>query len=311
MGWVTMNNKTYFGDNRTKDSFSRVDEVHPLDIYAGYDSMSRQTLLFITSLRPGDIKSSKIISASFGKRHDGKFSVSFSLMDNNFEDIFNHFCGDIIESSRNISSETKASKFIIKRYSQWQDMLAKQKGNLLSPSVIKGLIGELCFLLNYLLPLYGEDLAVNSWIGPEKADQDFVLNDNWYEVKSTTSGTDIVLISSIEQLDSPNQGQLVVVYLNKTSESDKSRITINSIYKTISDNLFNDDNRKKLSSILLNFGYFATPDYESFGFSLDKIERYRVDSNFPTLRRSMLPYPVINTKYTLSISSVKNYIQKD
>ena len=44
-----------------------------------------------------------------------------------------------------------------------------------SESELVGLLAELYILKNYMLPALGPDLSVKSWIGPEGAKQDFVV----------------------------------------------------------------------------------------------------------------------------------------
>jgi len=294
-------------DNQDFNSFKRVDEIHPLDIYTGTDNISRLTLFLISDLEPPTVSSSQIINVSVGKRKDNKWGISYTLLDNQFEDLFAKFCTDIIESSRSLKVKTSGAEFICNRYEKWQNMLSKFKGELLSHSTIKGLIGELAFLKEYMIPMYGQEKALNSWIGPDKADQDFVCDNTWYEVKSTVSGAESISVTSIEQLDMSMAGELVIVYLDKTSQSDAEKITLNSIVKAVSESLSNEEMKHKLSGILLNLGYYVRPEYDEPTFKYSKTERYLVDNKFPCVRRKDLPHAVINSKYDLSISLISKY----
>lgn len=295
--------------NKDLNSFKRVDETHPLDLYIGMDNLSRQTLFLISDTEPNNASSSQIIDVSVGKRKDNRWGISFSLLDNKYDDIFTCFCNDIIESSRSIEDKNKGTGFVVNRYNKWQLMLSKTRGDLLSQSAIKGLIGELLFLKEYLIPLYGHYIAVNSWIGPDKADQDFVCENIWYEVKATDSGSESVNVSSIEQLDMLIDGELVIVYLDKTSNIDESSITLNSAYREVHDSLKNENLENKFSEILLNLGYFPRPEYDEPSFKLSKISRYLVDGKFPSMRRQNVPDAIINSKYQLSISFISNYLK--
>lgn len=300
--------KTYFSQFKSIDCFNRVDNNHILDLYIGLDDMSRYTLFLVSEIEPEKIFSSQIIYVQVGLRRDNKWGISFSLSNNQFEDLFCHFCVDIIESSRSLSCKSIGAKFVCSRYKKWQSMLTKYTDGILSFSEIKGLIGELIFLKNYMIPKYGEDIAVNSWIGPEKADQDFVCEDTWYEIKSTVSGTESVRISSIEQLDMDAEGELIIVYLDKTSHTDDFKITINSITKEIYDSLISYNLKQRLNDILLNHGYYNRKEYDDYLFKLVKVDRYKVDKNFACIRRSMLPLSVVNLKYDISISYISKYL---
>jgi hypothetical protein len=295
-------------DNADLNSLKRVDETHPLDLYIGIDNLSRQTLFLISDTEPGVMTSSQIMSVSMGERKDSRWGISFTLLDNKYNDIFNCFCNDIIESSRSIKDIRLGSVFIANRYNNWQQMLSKSRGELLSINSIKGLIGEILFLKEYLIPLYGQDLAVNSWIGPDRADQDFVCENIWYEVKATDSGSESVSIASIEQLDIPTDGELAIVYLDKTSETDGTKITLNRIYQEVRDSLISEDSKNRLSEILLNFGYYIRKEYDEPAYKLSKINRYKVDKDFPSMRRQNIPNAIVNSKYQLSVSYIGKWL---
>jgi len=296
--------------NNDNNSFKRVDESHLLDLYIGTDNLSRKTLFLISNTEPDAVTSSQIIDVITGQRKDNKWGISFTLLDSKFEDIFNCFCSDIIESSRLITDKDKGTEFIRDRFTKWQLMLSKTRGDLLSHSVIKGLIGEMLFLERHLIPAYGQETAVKSWVGPDKTDQDFVCGNTWYEVKTAESGSESVTITSVEQLDMVNSGELIIIYLDKTSSMDVSKITLNGIFHELYNLLESNEIKTKLSGKLLNLGYFPRPEYEEPAFKLSKIEKYKVDERFPSVRRAYLPDSVINLKYQLSISSINAYLKE-
>ena len=303
--------KSRFEEIEGIDSFRRIDDTHVLDLYLGRDSMSCYTLFLISESEPPQMFSARTISVQVGQRQDKRWGVSFSLLNNKYEDVFCHFCDDIIESSRRQRDKAKGAEFVCSRYVKWQQMLKKNSDGLLSQAEIKGLIGELLFLKYHMIPRYGEDVAVNSWIGPEKADQDFICENTWYEVKATVSGAESVKISSVEQLDVPVDGELVVVYLDKTSYSDEIKITLNSMYQDVMDMLSTELLQQKLCDILLNLGYFKRTEYDEYLFKFTKMVRYSVTPLFPALRRIDIPPSVVNAKYELSVAFISNYMKEE
>jgi hypothetical protein len=304
------NIKNIFSGIEGIESFRKIDENHILNLYLGIDNMSRETILLLSENRPKNLYSSQLISVQLGERRDGRWAVSFSLLNKKYMDLFCHFCHDIIESSRLLVSRQQDTEFICDRYKKWQEMLAKNKSGILSYPTIKGLIGELLFLKEKLIPMCGQEIAINSWIGPEKADQDFVCENTWYEVKSTVSGAESIRITSIEQLEMPFDGHLVVVYLDKTSYSNENKITLNSIYKDLYESLPSDSLKRRLSEILLKLGYYPRIEYDEYFFSFIKMDSYFVSNSFPCLRRVHMPSTVINAKYELSIASVTNFLEE-
>lgn len=148
----------------------------------GIDDAARWTLLLISEYPPMKVTSSRMILVKSGRRPDKKWSLSFSLVDDSYSDMFVLFCEDIIYSSACITSKEKAARFVGKRYKEWREMLANTHGSLLSPKEVKGLLGEMYFLKFFLCARYGAKEAVLSWTGPKHLPQDYIIDDTWYEV---------------------------------------------------------------------------------------------------------------------------------
>ena len=303
--------KKMFDVTQGIDSFRRVDEEHPLDIYLGKDASARTSLLLISKSVPMQIYSSHLFGIAIGKRTDGSWALSFSLLDNQYQDMFFHFCDDIINSTRDVKDKSQGTTFVCLRYLKWQEMLKKNSSGLLSFSEIKGLIGELVFLKEFLFGKYGKNIALQSWIGPDKADQDFVCADSWYETKATVSGASTIKISSIEQLDTITDGELVVVYLDKTSYANPNRITLNGIVDEIEKSLDNGEQRQLLRDILIRQGYVHRNEYDEHGFVCTLINRYAVTQSFPALRKKDIPAAIANSNYLLSLSAIQDFLKEN
>ena len=288
------------------ETYHRVDGVHPLDLYVGIDDQRRWALLLVCDFEPPKLDSSRMISAQKRRRSDGRWTLSLALVDDNYKEIFLLFCGDIIDSSRTITDRKKAVRFIGKRYQEWREMLANSRDDLLSASEIKGLLGEMFFLQSYLAPLYGIDKAVLSWTGPRQLPQDFIVDDTWYEVKTVSSSRSEVKISSVEQLDSATVGKLVVVYADKTSPTNDKAITLNKLYLQLMEAITDDSVKSDFSMLLLRFGYFPRPEYESanYTFEIKQVHQYKVTALFPCLRRGIIPDSVVEASYTLSLPTI-------
>lgn len=102
----------------------------------------------------------------------------------------------------------------------------------MSANAQKGLIGELLYL-EYLIDQNGVKHAFESWVGPDGSDQDFLLDDSWTEVKTTTISSDSINISSLEQLDRDDFGRLVVYFMDKVDSPNKSTITLGDIFERV------------------------------------------------------------------------------
>ncbi len=294
------------------DTYKRVSDSHPLDLYVGVDELSRWTLLLICDKQPHQLSSSRMIHAKVGQRKDGRWSVSLSLMKDEYKDMFVLFCGDIIDSSSLIANKDKAAKFVVNRYREWKDMLANSRSGLLSSEEIKGLLGEMYILDNELMPQYGPEKSAMSWTGPRAAHQDFIIDDTWYEVKTISSGRDEVKISSVKQLDCEQNGKLVVVSADKTSRININALNLNLIYAKLLSRIMDDDVKTEFSSMLLKYGYYPRPEYEDvdYIFEVKGVRHYIVTDKFPCFRRKSVPASVTKVDYFISLPAIKDFIEE-
>ncbi len=227
--------------------------------------------MLITSSSPIPVKSSKSIEAGSGQRTDGKFSLMFSLRDAGYEDMFDCFCKDIINSSDiQAVADKNAYAFFVNRYNKWTALFEKAPNDILSPSVIKGLLGEILVLKNILIPQLGEVLALEAWMGPPLSPKDFIFENSWAEVKTISSSQESIRISSIEQLDSANDGQIVIVRLDPSNLADPDSLSINGLFNEMIGLLRNPVARNLFEEKLLGFGYCFNRLYDNVRFSFKK-----------------------------------------
>lgn len=290
------------------DAYNLVEKGHILPIYVGIDSASRYSMFIITESAPEvKINSSEIISTFVGSRKDGRYGITFSLNDAKLFDQFVCFCEDVVRSSSYLKDSSRGADFVCARYLQWQKLFKKSNDGLLTASEIKGLLGEMCFLVYKMIPKYGTSEAILSWCGPEMSDQDFEVDNTWYEIKSTTSGSPSVRISSVEQLDTPIKGHLVVVYLDKTSQADSNRLTLNNMYYKICGLLESESLRIKLDTVLLSLGFYPNDKYDDYYFKFSGMNIYSVTETFPCIRKSEIPIAASEVKYDLSIAAIGSF----
>lgn len=291
------------------DSYQRVDATHPLDLYIGIDEMSRWTLLLICDIRPAQLTSSRMIQVKLGQRDDERWTMSLSLVDENYKDMFLLFCGDIIDSSRMIKDKNKAAKFVVVRYKEWKEIFANSRNGILTPEQIKGLLGEMYILEQELMEKHGSEKSVLSWTGPRALPQDFIIDDTWYEVKTISSGKDEVKISSVEQLDCKNDGELIVIYADKTSRTNVNAINLNQVYMKLLARLMDDDIKVEFCNMLLKYGYYPRPEYEDIDyiFEVKGVSHYLVTQSFPCFRRKNIPNNITKVDYCISLPAIRAF----
>ena len=286
--------------------FSRINPSHVIDLYIGHDELGRYAIKFRGNFKPeSSIKSVAGIAVNQYKNEDFN-TLQFSLMHNENKGLFFTFCEDIIDATKLIADNRNAYKTIIDRYYSWKKMFSTPK-KLLSESEIMGLIGELLFLRDYLFNKYGKEDALSSWSGQDLTHKDFSYNDIWYEVKAIHSGKDSVKISSLEQLQSINNGELVVFSLEKMSPS-YDGIKINKLALEILNSLDLNVRKDLFLSAIMSQGFTFDESYDDFVFELVSMSRYQVNSDFPSLTRNDVNEAIIKAQYDLSLAIINNFL---
>jgi hypothetical protein len=298
--------KERFLEIEGKNIFSRINPSHIIDLYVGHDDQGRYAIKYRGSFKPeSGIKSVAGIAVNQFKNEDFN-TLQFSLMYNENKELFFTFCEDIFETTRSIADNRNAYKTILNRYYSWKKMFSTPK-KLLSESEIMGLIGELLFLRDYLFEKYGKGEALSGWSGQELTHKDFSYNDVWYEVKAIHSGKDSVKISSLEQLQSTNNGELVVFSLEKMSAS-YDGIKINNLALEILNSLDMDALKDVFLSAIMYQEFTFDESYNEFVYDLISMNRYSVNSEFPKLTRNDVNDAIIKAQYDLSLAILNNYL---
>jgi hypothetical protein len=291
-------------EEHTSESYQRYDAEHPFDIYLGTDQEGRKSLALVMDARRERITSTKTINAQFFKRDDGKLMLCFSLEDDQFKDIFYKFCEDIIECTR-LNTEEDGFVPAVNRWNTWIQFFSKTALQL-SENEVLGLIGEIYFLRNTMIERYGHDVALESYIGSDRAHKDFEVQNTWYEVKSIHNGVRTVKVSSIQQLDADQPGKLEVITFDKSTPSYDGNICLN---KLISD--FRSGLERKwqllLDEKMRKAGYIEDERYDEYNYLFIRIDEYSVADEFPKLSKSALPNGITKASYEIDISAIERF----
>lgn len=297
---------------RYKDGgYLQINIPHPLEWHIGYESINQKTLLLVSNCEIGPIASSKSIAVCRRKREsDNRWTLSFKLLRFEQQDVFLILCCDIIKYSSSAKDEKEALSLVINRYKQWSRLLESKGTGLMDEASRKGLLGELLFLNKQLSISASLLTAVQGWVGADGADQDFIYSDGWYEVKSIGVSAVSVLISSLEQLGCTDEGELVILRLDKTAPESSGAFTLNSIVKDLSNKLSSDSNAVDLfRAKLAKYGYMDLQEYSEQWYYYSSIQRYRVDETFPKLTRQTVPAQVVSLHYGLDLPSLQNWLK--
>lgn len=283
---------------------------HPLDWYVCYVTSQKKSIVIVSESPVSKINSSKSILAECNIRKDGRYAISFTLVSIEQEDVFIAMCGDLIRFSGKENDASRALEKVMQRYMAWLKLLDHKNDTLMGINAQKGLIGELLYLKDVIEQGMAIGVALDGWVGPEGADQDFVYVNGWHEIKTTGISSLEVTISSVEQLDSNENGELVVMRVDKCAPSKNGSFTLHGlVHELIQIMNATPEEVERFTLKLASAGYIDLPEYEQLSFVFYSRKTYRVDESFPRLRRSNLPIELTKISYQLNLPSLKFWEQ--
>lgn len=293
-------NKIWKEASSNVSGFLLADEEHPLEFHLGYDN-SQRCFVIMNSGTIDNIVSSKAITTQNVITGSTK-SLLFILRYESLEDIFSNLCWDLITYTR-FSKEP--IKDLVNRFNDWQKLLQKLSTSVMSINAQKGLIGELLFL-EYLIDKYSEQIALESWVGPDGCDQDFILDNSWAEIKTTAASSDCIQISSLEQLDRNDCGQVVVYFIDTIDSANKNTITLGDVFERVFVKLTNQYLKDSLvcKTSKVGFNINKIEDYKKIHFKISGYNKYKVENSFPRLTKKNIPNGIVLANYSISLSSI-------
>jgi hypothetical protein len=290
--------------------FLQIDTDHPLEWHIGYQSISQKTLLLVYGTEISPVESSKSMSVVRRRREDNRCSLTFELLRNEQQGVFAIFCCDTIEYSRPAGNEKDALNLVISRYKQWSKLLETQKSGLMDEAKRKGLLGELLFLEQQFEKQHSLLAVVQGWSGADSADQDFMYLDSWHEVKSIVASATNVTISSLEQLDCADEGELVIMRIDKATPERAGAVSLNDVVQRIKTTLSTDGDALALfRTKLTSYGYIDLHEYDEQKYNHSGMQKYQVNESFPRLTSQIVPPQVTAARYELNLPSLADWLK--
>lgn len=287
-------------------TYQRIDSGYKVNIFLGYNDDGKMSMILTEDGREERVKSSKLIEVQIKRREDGKLALSFNLLDQAYASMFIVFCKDMIVVCEKAGKGLAISSAVI-RWKYWKELFGKKSSQLLDKQEIKGLMGELYELQMRMIPEYGDQKAIKSWMGPLLGHKDFEMNNTWFEVKTVNDGAVQLAVSSLEQLEAEEDGHLIVVRMDETSENNDKALNLNKMVLQIIDLIETPDALEDFRMKLDTIGYAADSEYESYNFIVKGVEVYTVNESFPRLRRKDINNAIGNVKYTILIAAIADF----
>lgn len=297
--------KSMFSKFENANYFSRVDNVHILELHIGLDEKGRKAIELRAPFTPRKVTGTSAIEVNQYKRPEYN-TIRFSLCDEDISGLFYKFCDDLIEQTRDVKEKSEGYTAIVSRFFQWKKMFVSSKNNFLTEPEIMGLIGEILLIRGHLAERIGLIEALQSWSGQELTHKDFSFGDTWIEAKAISRGAQYIKISSLEQLDSDTEGELAVHSLEKMSTA-YNGITLN---KLILDTrrLFQPGEEQDtfMTKVALQ-GYEYNNYYDDYVYEISSFKRYKVTFDFPKLTHRDLPAAIHKATYEISLVEIGDF----
>lgn len=243
---------------------------------------------------------------------DGEIYFALILKDNRDWCIFKLLCQILVTELEKLSSFTSDNLLlnlikILKRCSAF----FKRKNSTFQRSQAIGLLGELYFLENHVIPNVGWTHALSCWKGPSGAPQDFSMSDNIIEIKCTESANKFsVHISNAEQLSpTVGNGYLYVLTVSSGTSPSDSHTTLHETIRRISAAFIQKTGDSELFKSLLGLVGYDEKSPESIKpYLFLESSIYELRENFPRISSAMLANGAITSvKYTINLLSCINF----
>ncbi|MGY3725371.1 Putative PD-(D/E)XK family member [Granulicatella balaenopterae] len=299
--------KKRFEKMNDKNGYQLYNPKYSFKMYIGY-AEGNMSLFIIADEKPKKVKDSKIINIK-SSQIKNQYGLEFLLTNKRYEKMFILFCDDMIKILEKATPKNAIS-LALARWNVWKLMFSGKQSNIMSKEVIKGLIGELLFLKQFILEV-GESEALESWMGPIDGHKDFEINNTWCEVKAISEAAQEVKISSLEQLESNDKGYLEVIRLEKTNELVADTVTLNQLVIEIQDMFKLETSEELLFTKLVTLGYEYDINYDAFCYKYIGKQTYCVNDEFPVIHKNDLPQGIGKVQYTLELVSLDKFKEEE
>lgn len=289
------------------------------DLFVAVAKPSNQRLLLLSfhtlpDELPGVLPAARGIEVTWGPSEIANVALTLkiALLEERFAGMFSQVVADLVDVAASELSESAAAAACIQRLERWQRFLERAGDAGLGREAQQGLYGELWFLRERLLPMTSASIAVNAWMGPSGAAQDFQLRECAIEVKTTaTTEPRGVLISNERQLDDSGLHALFLFVLAVEVRHGAGE-TLNELVSELRRILSQQADivsQDRFEECLLEVGYLQAhaPRYAETGYTIQEASLFRVQSGFPRITGADLNPGVGEVRYAIAVSACRPF----
>ncbi len=248
----------------------------------------------------------KNLKASFRAVAGGSAFV-LGLRERSQIEIFETLCRDVVDAGEAGSDRDDALSRALQRTRRWYHLLRGGKSSGLSVEEQRGLVGELAFLRK-LVSAFGQETAIEAWVGPTGSSKDFELIGSCIEVKARrVSARPVVTISSEDQLADMDGSRLFLRVVNVASavlpEGQSLHDHVRQTAKMFEEN---GTAVEAWEETLYSTGYDPENSYDDRRWLLGTATDYEVREDFPRIS-SPLVSGVENVRYSIALDACEPF----
>lgn len=289
----------------------------PIDVFAAVEKPQNLLSLQIEAdahmalkLLNRDTRGLQLLAETLSPGPRSRVRCTIRLADPEAEDLFEIVVSDLLSAVCLESAVKAAMDALESRLDRWESFFARHGDRGLSPDEQQGLFGELWFVRR-LVDQAGYS-AVQSWVGPTAANQDFQYRGHGVEVKTTSANPTLeVRISSLLQLDDHGLDDLalVVLQVNRVANSSETLVDMVASVRSLVNRLAPAASLE-LEEKLFLAGYLdpQSAAYSTMGFSVRRADFYLVHDCFPRLTPADVPDGVGSVRYSVSAAALTPHI---
>lgn len=283
--------------------YLRFDESKNANISIGKTETGEYSFVVEGKTQRSNFNSSDKVNLYLHKS-ENQDALFFTLKDNDSLDLFLNLVNDIFDSVSDSSSNL--IELAYRRWRLWGKLFSSDI-LLLSSKSIQGLLAELFFINDHLSKLYTVDECILSWGGSDYYRKDFEIFNEWYEIKSITTGNDSLYISSLEQLESKYEGYIVICSVSKTTQTNINGINLNKLVQTVSNRIEADAVYEIFIKKLENLDYAYNDAYNESNYVIDSVDYFLINDDFPKLTKNNVPVEITRCDYEINIPSINRF----
>jgi hypothetical protein len=255
-------------------------------------------------------KGFQLIAEALDGSTTGMVRLRLELTEAKHRQLFSAVANDLVSSLQGISAGNAAARRVTRRLEEWQGFISSFGEEPLSEEAQIGLIGELAFLCDHLIPALGGQAALDAWKGPLGGSQDFQVPGGAVEIKATRVAANTVTISNIEQLEVPEGRTLILVHSRFGLGGDLNLhrqvlLTRSALGKDA------EDLMARFDGLLMKAGYVETLRANDQFLAVSKTQErwFQVRPGFPCLTRLNVPAAISGVTYKLQIGACEPFVR--